>query len=254
MFITGCSSGIGLTSAYYLRDQLNFRVIASARKKEDKTALEDAGFEAVLLDLDDSTSIKEASLEVISLTNNKLYALFNNAGYGVYGALTEVSRTVFEEQFSTNLFGLHELTMQLLPAMLPHGEGRIIQTSSVLGFVTMPRRGVYCASKYALEAWSDALRMELFDTGLQVSIIEPGSLNTAFSQNILQTNENNPVVNSPSAEKFTLTAMDVMPKLKHALLSKRAKSRYRVTMLSHLMWYLKKWLPTTWLDVMLRKN
>lgn len=114
------------------------------------------------------------------MTNNRLYGLFNNAGYGVYGPLATISRQQMEAQFSANFFGAHQLTMLLLPAMEPHGEGRIVMTSSVMGIISSPGRGAYAASKYALEAWSDALRMELRYSGIKVSLIEPGHYRHPF--------------------------------------------------------------------------
>jgi NAD(P)-dependent dehydrogenase (short-subunit alcohol dehydrogenase family) len=131
-------------------------------------------------------SVERAADEVIALTDNRLYGLFNNAGYGVYGPLNTISREQMEKQFSANFFGVHQLTMLLLPAMLPHGEGRIVMTSSVMGLIST-RRGAYAASKYALEAWSDALRMELRHSGIKVSLIEPGPIRTRFTDNVNQT-------------------------------------------------------------------
>lgn len=113
-------------------------MIAACRRAEDVARLTTLGLEAITLDLDDSASVEQAAAEVIRLTDNRLYGLFNNAGYGLYGPLNTISRQQLEQQFSSNLFGTHQLTQLLLPAMLPHGEGRIIQTSSVLGLVSTP--------------------------------------------------------------------------------------------------------------------
>lgn len=173
VLITGCSSGIGLESALELKRQ-GFWVLAACRKPEDVERMRGLGFTGILLDLDSPESVEQAADEVIALTNNRLYGLFNNAGYGVYGPLQTLSREQLEQQFSANFFGAHQLTMRLLPAMLPHGEGRIVMTSSVMGLISTPGRGAYAASKYALEAWSDALRMELRHSGIKVSLIEPG--------------------------------------------------------------------------------
>ncbi|MCW2484238.1 SDR family NAD(P)-dependent oxidoreductase, partial [Candidatus Symbiopectobacterium sp. NZEC135] len=167
------SSGIGLIAALDLH-QRGYRVLAACRRTEDVQRMNTLGLEGIALDLDDPDSVEAAAEQVIALTGNRLYGLFNNAGYGVYGPLNTISRQQLEQQFASNLFGTHQLTLRLLPAMLPHGEGRIIQTSSVMGFVATPGRGAYAASKYALEAWSDTLRMELHGSGLQVSLIEPG--------------------------------------------------------------------------------
>ncbi len=241
---------MGLSAAHYLKE-LGFRIITSCRKETDLQKLKEQGFEAVLLDLDNSDSITNASQEIKMLTQGKLYGLFNNAGFGVYGPLQEISRKQLEQQFSTNVFGLHELTNCLLPLMLAHGEGRIVQTSSVMGFIATPGRGAYAASKYAVEALSDALRLELHNTGIKISLIEPGPITTSFSQNVNQVNENNHVKNPSIAAKFSLTPDDVMPYLKHAFTHKKPKIRYRITMVSKSMWYAKRLLPSLWLDKIL---
>lgn len=154
VLITGCSSGIGLIAAQDLRAR-GYRVLAACRRANDVERMNALGLEGIALDLDDPASVEAAAAQVIALTHNRLYGLFNNAGYGVYGPLNTLSRQQLEQQFASNLFGTHQLTQLLLPAMLPHGEGRIIQTSSVMGLVATPGRGAYAASKYALEAWSD---------------------------------------------------------------------------------------------------
>lgn len=172
VLITGCSSGIGLESALELKRQ-GFHVLAGCRKPDDVERMNSMGFTGVLIDLDSPESVDRAADEVIALTDNCLYGIFNNAGFGMYGPLSTISRAQMEQQFSANFFGAHQLTMRLLPAMLPHGEGRIVMTSSVMGLISTPGRGAYAASKYALEAWSDALRMELRHSGIKVSLIEP---------------------------------------------------------------------------------
>ncbi len=253
VLITGCSSGIGLAAAQDLRNR-GYRVLAACRKAQDIDNLRQLGFETVQLDLDDKHSVARAAAEVIELTGNRLYGLFNNAGYAVYGPLHTVSREQFEQQFSSNLFGTHQLTQLLLPAMLAHAEGRIIQTSSVLGLISMPNRGIYSSSKYALEAWSDSLRMELHGTGIKVSIIEPGPLHSNFMQNVTQTQSDKPIINSDMTERFTLTSEAVLPKLRHALESPRPKLRYPVTLIAHAVSVLRRLLPGRLLDFLIRGN
>ncbi|HBI11362.1 MAG TPA: short-chain dehydrogenase, partial [Franconibacter pulveris] len=153
LLITGCSSGIGLASAIELQ-RMGFRVLAACRKPEDVARMNAQGFTGVLLDLDSPASVEAAAAEIIRLTDNRLYGIFNNGGFGVYGPLATISREQMEQQFATNFFGAHQLTMLPLPAMLPHQEGRIVNTSSVMGLISTPGRGAYAASKYALEAWS----------------------------------------------------------------------------------------------------
>lgn len=253
VLITGCSSGIGLVAAQDLRNR-GYRVLAACRKAQDIENLRQLGFETIELDLDDKQSVARAAEEVLTLTGNRLYGLFNNAGYGVYGPLHTISREQFEQQFSTNLFGTHQLTQLLLPAMLAHSEGRIIQTSSVMGLVSTPGRGAYAASKFALEAWSDTLRMELHGTGIQVSLIEPGPLSSNFSQNVNQAQADKPVNNPGIARRFTLTPEAVLPKLRHALESPKARLRYPVTLVAHALSVLKRLLPGRLLDKLLRGN
>lgn len=253
ILITGCSSGIGLIAAQDLQNR-GYRVLAACRKPQDVENMRRLGMEGIALDLDDSTSVERAAAQVIELTNGRLYALFNNAGFGVYGPLSSVSRQQLEQQFSANLFGTHQLTQLLLPAMLPHGEGRIIQTSSVMGLISSARRGAYAASKFALEAWSDALRLELHGSGIQVSLIEPGPLTTHFSQNVNQTQSDKPVHNPGIAKRLTLPAEAILPKLHHALESPRARLRYPVTLLTHAIGILRRLLPGRALDWLLRSN
>lgn len=251
VLITGCSSGIGLIAAQDLHKR-GYRVLAACRRAEDVERMAALGLEGIELNLDDAVSVEKAAARVIELTGNRLYGLFNNAGYGLYGLLSGISRRQLEHQFSSNLFGTHQLTQLLLPAMLPHGEGRIIQTSSVMGLVSTPGRGAYAASKFALEAWSDALRMELYGSGLHVSLIEPGPLSTRFTENVDQTQTDKPVTNPGIAKRFTLPPEAVLPKLHHALENPRPKLRYPVTLIAHGLSLLRRLLPGRCLDNVLR--
>lgn len=253
ILITGCSSGIGLAAANYLRQQ-GFRVIAACRKVDDINRLKEQGFDTVQLDLDDSESVEQAAKDVLALTNNRLYALFNNAGFGTYGKLQTISRKQLEDQFSTNFFGLHQLTLLLLPSMIEQGEGRIIQTSSVMGIISTPGRGAYAASKYAVEAWSDALRLELYGTGVEVSLIEPGPIQTKFTSNVHQTDSQTKVTNPAMIKRFALGPEAILPKLHHALTSPHPKLRYPVTLVTYAAGILKRLLPGFLLDKILRQQ
>ncbi|ELY6243965.1 SDR family oxidoreductase [Cronobacter universalis] len=250
LLITGCSSGIGLACAHELRRQ-GFQILAACRKPDDVARMNTLGFTGIELDLDSPQSVEAAAQEVIRLTNNRLYGIFNNGGYGVYGPLSTISRAQMEQQFSTNFFGAHQLTMLLLPAMLPHGEGRIVNTSSVMGLISTPGRGAYAASKYALEAWSDALRMELRYSGVKVSLIEPGPIRTRFTENVNQTQANKPVENPGIAARFTLGPEAVVAKVRHAFESPNPRIRYPVTLVTHAVGILKRLLPTRLMDKIL---
>ncbi|EKM0525976.1 SDR family oxidoreductase [Cronobacter turicensis] len=250
LLITGCSSGIGLACAHELRRQ-GFQILAACRKPDDVVRMNTLGFTGIELDLDSPQSVEAAAQEVIRLTNNRLYGIFNNGGYGVYGPLSTISRAQMEQQFSTNFFGAHQLTMLLLPAMLPHGEGRIVNTSSVMGLISTPGRGAYAASKYALEAWSDALRMELRYSGVKVSLIEPGPIRTRFTENVNQTQTDKPVENPGIAARFTLGPEAVVAKVRHAFESPNPRIRYPVTLVTHAVGILKRLLPTRMMDKIL---
>ncbi|XTZ37398.1 SDR family oxidoreductase [Salmonella enterica] len=251
VLITGCSSGIGLESARELK-RLGFRVLAACRKPADVARMDSEGFTGILLDLDDPASVDRAANEVIALTGNRLYGIFNNAGFGVYGPLISISREQLERQFSSNFFGAHQLTLRLLPSMLPHGEGRIVMTSSVMGLISTPGRGAYAASKYALEAWSDALRMELRHSGIKVSLIEPGPIRTDFSNNVNQTQSDKPVENPGIAARFTLGPEAVVAKVRHAFESNHPKVRYPVTLVTWAVCLLKRLLPGRMMDKILQ--
>jgi len=249
--ITGCSSGIGLVAANDLLRR-GYHIFAACRKPQDVARMKELGFTGIELDLNDRDNVARAAEQILELSDNRLFALFNNGGYGVYGPLESISREQVEQQFATNLFGTHQLTTLLLPALRASGGARIINTSSVLGLISTPGRGIYAASKYALEAWSDALRMELHGSGIHVSLIEPGPIKTRFTDNVNQARRDNPVKNPGIAARFTLPPEAVLPKLHHALESKKPCLRYPVTMVAHVMTLLRRLLPGWILDRILR--
>ncbi len=182
ILITGCSSGIGLETATILAAR-GWRVFATARSRKDVDELAHASFEVLQLDVADSESIRCAVAEVMGRTGGTLDALFNNAGFGMIGAAEDLTRDALREQFETNLFGAVELTNLVIPAMRRQGHGRIVWNSSVLGYAALPYRGAYVASKYAMEGLVDQLRLELAETGISVSLVEPGPIETRFRAN-----------------------------------------------------------------------
>ncbi len=268
VLITGCSSGIGLCVAEGLKAR-GYRVFATARQKKDVTMLRERGLEAFQLDLADSVSINRAVLEVLQQTGGTLDALFNNGAYGQPGAVEDLRRDILREQFETNLFGTHELTCRVLKVMRQQGHGRIIHNSSLLGFVSLPFRGAYNSSKYALEGLSDTLRLELHGSGIHLSLIEPGPILSRFRTNAMEKyRQNIDKENSPFREvyeglekrlnkegpaaPFTLPPEAVLEKVLHALESPRPRIRYYVTFPSYLFATLKRWLPHLALDWVLR--
>ncbi|MEA2094051.1 MAG: SDR family NAD(P)-dependent oxidoreductase, partial [Pseudomonadota bacterium] len=190
ILITGCSSGIGRCVARGLATR-GYRVFATARRDKDVNELNAGGFEGLPLDLSDSDSIAAAVNEILSRTGGRLDALFNNGAYGQPGAVEDLSRDVLRTQFETNLFGWHELTNRIIPIMRQQGHGRIIHNSSVLGFVALPFRGAYTASKYALEGLADTLRLELRGTDIHVSLVEPGPIESRFRANAFAAYQHN---------------------------------------------------------------
>ena len=268
ILITGCSSGIGYCVAKGLQ-QRGYRVFATARSAESVNQLNTEGFESLQLDLDDSQSIKQAVDEVLRRTDGRLYAVFNNGAFGLPGAVEDLSRDAIRAQFETNFFGWLELTNLLLPVMRKQGYGRIIQNSSVLGFVAMPFRGAYNSSKYAIEGLSDTLRLELKGTNIHISLLEPGPILSRFRANALVALQKYiDIENSVHSERyqqvlerlnkegpavpFTLPPEAVLKKVIHALEARKPRARYYVTVPTYLFGYLKRVLPTRTLDRLLR--
>jgi short-subunit dehydrogenase len=269
VLITGCSSGIGRHVARELKTR-GYRVFATARKQMDVEDLISEGLESVQLDIACSTSIQNAFETIMRKTGGKLYALFNNAAFGLSGAVEDLSRDALRDIFEVNLFGTHELTRSVIPVMRQQGHGRIIQNSSVLGFIALKYRGAYNATKFALEGLSDTLRMELEGTDIFVSIIEPGPIesnfrnnayaaykrfidkNNSFYRKIYEQMEKRLQTEGPVAP-FTLRPEAVCKKVIHALESKHPRSRYYVTFPTWLFGYLKRLLPDQVMDKILTR-
>jgi NAD(P)-dependent dehydrogenase (short-subunit alcohol dehydrogenase family) len=184
ILITGCSSGIGHCAALGMQAR-GWTVFATAHKPEDIAALEAKGLTAFYLDYAKEDSIAAAAEAVLATTGGQLDALFNNGAYGQVGALEDITTAVLRAQFEANFFGWHDLTRRVIPVMRRQGHGRIVMTSSVLGFITTGFRGAYSSSKFAVEAYSDALRIELTGSGISVSVIAPGPIRTRFTENAL---------------------------------------------------------------------
>ena len=264
VLITGCSTGIGECVAHGLH-QRGYRVFASVRNPSDRAAFEVAGIECLVLDYCDSASIKLAVEQVLDKTDGHLYALFNNGAYGQPGACEDLSREAMRQQFETNVFGWMELTNLVIPVMRAQGYGRIIQNSSVLGFVAMSMRGAYNASKFAIEGFSDTMRLELAGTDIHVSLIEPGPIESDFRSNAYRAFQQHIVVDnsvhrerykkmierfetSGNVQPFTLPPEAVLKRVVHALESKRPKIRYPVTFPTYLFAWLKRMMSDRMLD------
>ncbi|MDX2158066.1 MAG: SDR family NAD(P)-dependent oxidoreductase [Hyphomicrobiaceae bacterium] len=264
ILITGCSTGIGLAAAQALRAR-GWRVLATARRPDDLDRLQrEHGFEALALELKDEASIARCAEEALRRTDGKLYALYNNAAYGVIGAMEDIPASVLREQLEVNVVAAHELTRRIVPAMRREGRGRIVMCSSLLGFVSGPYRGAYAASKYALEAMSDALRVELRPAGIHVSLLEPGPIETHFLATTLTSFTSQvEIERSPHRETYErrLAAMRagkpsplklgpqaVVGRLVHALEARHPRARYRIGLMTHGANVLKRLLPDAVLD------
>ena len=176
--LTGCSSGIGAATATAFLEE-EWTVYATARSEEDLADLADAGCRTARLDVTEPETIQ--SVVDAALTDpGRIDCLVNNAGYVQPGPIEDVPTEELDAQFDVNVLGPHRLTRAVLPHMRERGDGTVVNVSSVLGRVAVPGSGVYCASKFAIEAMSDALRAEVGRLGIDVVLIEPGMVETAF--------------------------------------------------------------------------
>ena len=262
ILITGCSSGIGYDAAHGLK-RAGWRVFATCRKEEDCERLRGEGLESFRLDYTDPTSIEAAVGEALERTGGTLDALFNNGAYGCPGAVEDLPTGALREIFETNLFGYHELTRQIVPVMRNQGHGRIVNCSSVLGFVPMRWRGAYVATKYALEGLTECFRLEMAETPIHVILIQPGPITSRIRVNSIPHFERwIDWENSPRAEqyrnsllkrlytektrpdRFELPASAVTAKLIRALEAANPAPRYFVTTPTYLMNAARRLLPT----------
>ena len=177
--VTGASSGIGEETARTLH-KLGYTVYAAARRTDRLKQLTAVGIHALTMDVTDDESMSSGIEKIITETG-RIDVLVNNAGYGSYGAIEDVSLDEARRQFEVNVFGLGRLTQLVLPHMRAQRSGTIINISSMGGRLTTPLGGWYHATKYAVEALSDALRMETAPFGIDVVVIEPGGIRTEWS-------------------------------------------------------------------------
>ena len=270
ILITGCSSGIGEHCALALKAK-GWRVFATARKPEDLARLQAQGLEAFHLDYAEPASIARLAADVGRACDGRLYALFNNGAYAQPGAMEDITPDMLRLQFETNVFGWHDLTRRVLPLMRANGAGRVVHNSSVLGLVAMKWRGAYNASKFAVEAIADTMRLELRASPIPIHVvlIEPGPIHSKFVETALRHFEANiDQANSPYAEgyrrrkqalakggtaPFKLGPEAVLAALEKALAAPRPAARYYVTKATWLMATLKRVLPWRLLDPVLDK-
>lgn len=270
ILITGCSTGIGYDAAHGLT-RAGWRVFATCRAETDCERLRGEGLESLRLDYTDEASITAAVSEILARTGGTLDAVFNNGGYACPGAVEDVPTAALRANFEVNLFGYHELTRQVIPVMRKQGYGRIVNCSSVLGFVGRRWRGAYVATKFAMEGLTDVLRMEMADTPIRIILIEPGPITSDFRKNAIRALEHwvdwkssarvgqyqavlDRYHKQTGPDPFELPASAVTAKLLRALQAPRPKARYYVTTPTYLMAFARRILPGRALDWMLSKG
>lgn len=261
IIVTGASSGIGAYCAHALKDE-GWRVFATARTPEDIAALEADGVEAFYLDYREPESIAALVEAVLERTGGTLDALYNNGAHAQAGAVEDLPVEALREQFEANFFGWHDLTRRIVPVMRAQGHGRIVHCSSILGLTPVKWRGAYVASKHALEGLMLCMRAELQGSGIHVSLIEPGPIQSKIASNGLHwflknIDHENSVHRADyaaqlarlraggSTSRHKLKPDAIHAVLRHALLSPRPKPHYVVTTPARIGVVLKRILPAT---------
>lgn len=270
ILITGCSSGIGYDAAHGMR-AAGWRVFASCRKAEDCDRLRVEGFDAPLIDYTDPDTLTSGLAEVLAATGGTLDALFNNGGFAIPGAVEDLPRDALRSNFDVNVFGVHDLTIRVIPVMRAQGHGRIVQHSSVLGLITLPWRGSYNCTKHALEGLTDTLRVEMTDTNIKIVTMNTGPVTSDIRKNSIphferwidwkssarkaqyETGLQKRLYQDTGPDRFELPASAVTAKLLTACTHPNPKPRYYVTTPTYMMGFLRRILPTRALDWVLRK-
>jgi NAD(P)-dependent dehydrogenase (short-subunit alcohol dehydrogenase family) len=266
VLITGTSSGIGRAAALRLARRTDLTVYATARRTEAIADLADAGARILALDVTDEKSMR-AAVEAVQAEHGAIGALVNNAGYGEYGTIEEVDLDDVRRQFETNVFGLARLTQLVLPGMREAGGGRIINIGSMGGRIVFPVGGYYHASKYAVEAITDALRFEAARFGVKVSLIEPGMIRTGFGDTASHTLARSAEPGGPYAglttametqmvemyrSRLAAPAASVAKVVERAVVGARPKCRYVITPAARLLVHTRRLFGARVFDACLR--
>ena len=268
VLITGCSTGIGRATAIHLAAK-GWAVYATARKLDAIRDLEAKGCRTLALDVCDEGSM-DAAVRTVEQAHGAVGVLVNNAGYGLEGCFEETPMELVRRQFETNVFGLVRMCQLVLPGMRRQRWGRIVNLSSVGGKLTLPGGAFYHATKYAVEALSDAMRFEVQRFGIDVVVIEPGPIKTEFGNTAIAnvgrvSNDGSPYAAFNAAvagkiheafEGWMAVAAgapeDVAKAIEHAISATRPRTRYPITAAARLMMFLRRWLPDRGFDAFLR--
>lgn len=262
--ITGCSSGIGRALADAFQSA-GYQVWATARRDEDVAALGQAGFRGVLLDVNDEPAVERLA-ELLQREADGLDVLINNAGYGAMGPLLDGGSQAIRRQFETNVFAVVGVTRALFPALRAR-RGLVVNIGSVSGVLVTPFAGAYCASKAAVHALNDALRLELAPFGIDVMEVQPGAIASNFGANASR--EMAAVVSEDSAwwplrqfiqaraaasQDNPTPASDFARELLAAAQKSPRPRLVRIGNGSRALPLLSRWLPTGLLDKVLKKR
>ena len=268
ILITGCSSGIGKNVAITLHNK-GWRVFATCRSKTDCNFFTKLGIESFPLDLLEEDSINYAVNLVKEKTKSQLDVLFNNGAYAIPGAIQDIPRSAMREIFEVNVFGQIDLINRCIPLMMNSDYPKVINCSSVLGFISLPYRGLYSATKYSIEALTDALRRENYDSKIKFVLIQPGPINTDIKKKSVKhfekwidwkksihkkTYENKVIKRlydnnyKDSFNSYELQPDEVTKILINVLNSKKPKARYKITIQTKIAQIMIKLLPTNTLD------
>jgi short-subunit dehydrogenase len=264
--VTGASSGIGESTALKLQE-LGYTVYGAARRVERMTSLADAGVTILKMDVTDDTSMVRGVEQIIADTG-RIDVLVNNAGYGSYGALEDVSMAEAKYQFEVNVFGLARLTQLVLPHMRAQGSGHIVNVSSVGGKIYEPLGAWYHATKFAVEGLSDSLRLEVAQFGVKVVVIEPGAIATEWSgiaaDGLIKTSGESAYADQARNGAAVLSMADGNPRLvsppsvianaiAKAVTSHRPRTRYAVGGGAKPVLFLRRALPDRAFDAVVTR-
>ncbi|GHQ57707.1 putative short-chain type dehydrogenase/reductase VdlC [Helicobacter pylori] len=258
--ITGASSGIGLECTLMLLDQ-GYKVYALSRHATLCVALNHALCESIDVDVSDSNALKEVFLN-ISVKEDHCDVLINSAGYGVFGSVEDTPIDEVKKQFGVNFFALCEVVQFCLPLLKNKPHSKIFNLSSIAGRVSMLFLGHYSASKHALEAYSDALRLELKPFNIQVCLIEPGPVKSNWEKTAFENDERKDsfyALEVDAAKSFysgvyqkALSPKAVAQKIVFLTMSQKIKARYLIGLKTQLLLALYRILPSSWYDSLFR--
>jgi NAD(P)-dependent dehydrogenase (short-subunit alcohol dehydrogenase family) len=258
--VTGASSGIGRAAAVLLA-RSGYRVFATVRSPEDEASLREATaglpLDVLRLDVADESATARCVQEIVGQAH-RIDVLINNAGFAQLGAVEDLTREALRRQFEVNVFGPMHLCREVLPIMRSRGSGRIVNVSSLAGRVSVPFIGAYCASKFALEAFSDSLRVEARSAGVRVSLVEPGPVRTRFQEALRSSASDLPsdsvfrahyeeLLAEPTS-KFAVESERVARVILKAIRSPWPRARYRVRILEGVVARITRVVPASAMD------